>query len=243
MKYNNQHLIEVYCGYQFQNETLEWDSTYFGRFYEQIKVKGFTEKQERKGFQITFDGNLQKQDFSSVKSQQIEDQMIFKNNEKGWAIIMGKNLLSFHIVKNYPGWDIFVSEFIKPFTEIYKNLGLGAGARQCNIVYLNKFTRKSSDSLSDYFKIISPLDKGFGVEKNISIQRVFENENNFLVVKMNSLRQIPNDNIVINLECGAICKSSECMNGQDWIYQANETHKPIFLFFESIITENLKKEL
>ena len=47
----------------------------------------------------------------------------------------------------------------------------------------------------------------------------------------------------INLECGAICKSVVCINNNDWIFQANQTHEPIKDFFESLISEKLRKEL
>lgn len=241
MQYSNRHLVEVNCGFQFANETTPWDSTFFGQFYEKIKTTGFTERQERKGVQIKFDGNLKNKGAAPLSSSEIEDHIIFKNNDKGIAIAMGKNKISFHIVKEYSNWGNFVTNLIEPYTKIYRELGLGNGVRQCSIVYLNRFIKKSDEKLSDYFTIISPIDIKFGIERTTSIQRIIENDANFLITKLNSQARL--DGLNINLECGAICKSTVCMNTPDWIYQANQTHEPIFNFFESIITEKLRKEL
>lgn len=241
MQYSNRHLVEVNCGFQFLNETTAWDSTYFGLFYEKIMTEGFTERQERKGVQIKFDGNLKNKGAGPITSSEIEDQIIFKNNARGMAIAMGKNRISFHIVKDYKGWGEFITNFIEPYTKIYRELGLGNGPRQCSIVYLNQFIKQNDEKLSDYFTIISPIDTKFGIERTTSIQRVIENDINFLIAKLNS--QARPDGLNINLECGAICKSVVCMNAQDWMYQANQTHEPINNFFESLITEKLRKEL
>ena len=241
MQYSNHHLVEVNCGFQFLNETTTWDSTFFGQFYDKIKSGGFTERQERKGFQIKFDDNLNNKDSKILTSSEIEDQIIFKNNATGMAIAMGKNKISFHVVKNYTNWDDFVTILIEPYSKIYKDLGLGNGIRQCNIVYLNRFVKQINEKLSDYFTIITSIDSKFGIETSTSIQRVIENDTNLLITKLNS-QALP-DGLNINLECGAICKSVVCMNNSDWIHQANKTHEPINDFFESIITKKLRKEL
>lgn len=237
-QYSNKHLIEVSCGFQFPQETMTWDSTYFGQYYDKIKDVGFTEKQERKGVQITFNniasGNV------PVSSSEIEDQVIFKNNFNGWAIAMGRNKISFHIVNNYSNWNDFVENFISPFLNKYLELGLGNGIRNCNIVYLNRFEKAITEKLSDYFTIISQINSDFGIEKNTSLQRVIENEKNILITRLNT--QVANDKLNINFECGAICKSLECMS-QEWKRQAENTHEPIRLFFESLITEKLRNEL
>lgn len=91
--------MKLICGFQFLNETTAWDSTFFGQFYEKIKSEGFTERQERKGVQIKFDGNLKNKGAVPLTSSEIEDQIIFKNNITGMPIAMGKNRISFHIVK------------------------------------------------------------------------------------------------------------------------------------------------
>jgi uncharacterized protein (TIGR04255 family) len=240
-QYSNGHLIEVNCGFQFLNETTEWDSTFFGLYYEKIKELGFVEKQQRKGVQIKFEGNLIDTDKSPITSSQVEDQVVFRNNDKGWAIVMGKNKISFHIVKGYTVWNDFVGNFIKPFSELYKSLGLGNGTHQCSVVYLNNFIKPKTEKLSDFFTLISPLDAKFGLESNTFVQRIISDKDNLLIAKFNSL--LNNDNLNITLECGAVCVNKTSIESQDWLQQADSTHDPIKDFFEELITEKLRKEL
>ena len=241
MQYSNKHLIEVNCGFQFTEETSQWDSTFFGQYYERIKIKGFTEKEERKGVQIIFNNISVEPAKPLVSTSPVEDQVIFRDNTRGLAIIIGKGKISFHCVQNYGTWDIFVSNFIKPFYEIYEELGLGNGKRQCNVVYLNRFERNHEIELSKYFSIISSLDNKFGNEVITNVQRLFSNKENLLIVKLNS--QIVEEKQIINLECGAVCINEDFMNAKDWISQANQTHEPIKSFFEAVITNELKNEL
>jgi uncharacterized protein (TIGR04255 family) len=239
-QYSNHHLIEVNCGFQFPQETLGWDSTFFGQYYEKIKSKGFNEKEERKGVQITFK-EVRDSGQSPFTSSEIEDQVIFKDNEKGWAIAMGKSKISFHIVKGYTNWNDFLSHFIVPYFTFYKELGLGNGVRQCNMVYLNRFSKSPAEKLSDYFTMISEIDSKFGIETTTVLQRIIENDSNLLITKLHT--QILPSGPSINLECGAICKSIVCMNSEDWASQANQTHQPIREFFESLITQKLRDQL
>ena len=130
--------------------TVVWHSTFFGQYYEKIKDSGFIKREERKSVQITFNGLLQASKNPPITASQIEDQVIFRNVDKGWAILIGKERISFHCVKDYLGWDCFLNDFILPFSEYYKSLGLGNGKRQCSIVYLNKLTKGTNENLSDY---------------------------------------------------------------------------------------------
>jgi uncharacterized protein (TIGR04255 family) len=241
VKYSNNQLVEVNCGFQFPKETIAWDSTFFGQYYERIKELGFKDKEERKGVQITFNGLLVDSKDPDVATSQIEDQVIFRNREKGLAILIGKGKVSFHCVNEYKGWENFLNDFLMPFSEHYKALGLGNGKRQCSVVYLNRFTKSVDEKLSDYLTIISPLEQKFGIEIVSSVQRVISNKENLLIAKLNSqvIEKIQN----VNLECGSVCVNEECMNSNDWFYQANQTHEPILSFFEAIITEKLRNEL
>lgn len=241
MDNSNTHLVEVNCGFNFPEETETWDSTFFGQFYEKIKSKGFDRKEERKGVQFTFNAGLISTGNAPITTSQVEDQVIFWNSEKHEAILIGKNRVSFHIVKNYTSWEKFCSEIIVPYSRIYQDLGLGNGKRHCSIVYLNRFVKPLGEDLSQYFKIISPVAPKFGKEVMTFVQRVISNDRNLLIAKLNS--QILDSSQIVNLECGAVCVNEDCMKGEDWIYQANQTHQPILNFFEEIITSKLKSEL
>ena len=243
MAYSNKHLIEVTCGFQFNNETSKWDSVYFGQYYDKIKDQGFTERQEKKGIQIQVNANPADSSTSiKTTSQNLEDQVIFKNPSNGWAVKIGKGKISFHIVNNYTIWEDFLNLFIKPYVEKYLDLGLGNGPRQCNVIYLNRFLKPATENLSDYFTVVSPMNLDFGIETTTFVQRVFNDKGkNLLITKLNS-KTIDKTN-TINLECGAVCINNDSINSVDWVDQANSTHAPIKAFFEAIITEKLRKEL
>jgi len=238
MPSGNRHLIEVICSFSFLEETTEWDSIFFGSFYELIKADGFTERQERKGVQISFSGNLNNGLEPPVPSaHSIEAQVIFKNPVKGTAILLGKNQLSFHCLSNYSTWENFISTVVRPYSERYRSLGLGNGKQQCSIVYLNRFQYSGQDDLSEYFNLITPLSKDLGNEMSTTVQRVVSNGKNLLIAKLN--KATAEDVQTVNLECGSVCIDGSIMGSDDWIGQANSTHEPVRDFFNAIVTQKL----
>ena len=121
MNYKNKHLTEVVCGFEFERDSNPWDSTYFGQYFEKIKQDGFSEKQERKSLQIQFNhSNFQAPMISTSSGE--DDEVIFKNNLKGWAILLGKSKISFHIVRDYKKWEDFRDNLIVPFYNKYLEL-------------------------------------------------------------------------------------------------------------------------
>jgi hypothetical protein len=152
---------------------------------------------------------------------------------------MSKGVISFHILKDYAGWAFFRDDLIRPFYTLYQDLGLGSGRRNCTVMYLNRFEKPISYHLSDYFTIVSDIDKAFGPEKNTVIQRLFKGSEDQLLLTKLSTQDIPNEKYQINLECGAISLQSN----NNWIDQAEHTHAPIQSFFESIITDKQRQEL
>jgi uncharacterized protein (TIGR04255 family) len=163
MPYSNKHLTEVICSFEFLEVSMKWDSIYFGSYFEKIRPLGFTERQERKAMKFqTLPGNS---NTGSIPPLTPEDQFVFKNPAKNWGITMSKGVISFHILKEYASWMIFRDELIVPFYTLYLDLGLGSGLRNCTVMYLNQFEKRVSDNLSDYFTIVSNIDKQFGPEK------------------------------------------------------------------------------
>jgi uncharacterized protein (TIGR04255 family) len=240
MPKTNKHLIEVNCSFQFLEETTVWDSTFFGQFYEKIKPLGFDEKQERKGVQITFDGSKGLANMVSSPTM-IDDQVLFFNQDKSIAIALAKQKISFHWLKDYTSWEDFMQKVVKPNFQLYQGLGLGNGKRQCSIVYLNRFENPITEMLSEYFTIVSHLEKtSFGNEIATFVQRVFTNENYLLIAKLNTT--IQNDICVSNLECGSICNNEQLMSSIDWFKQTEVLHEPLKSFFEATITEKLKSK-
>lgn len=241
--YKNNHLLEVNCGFHFDVNNSNWDSTYFGQFYDKIKDSGFNEKIERKGIQVTIKEDKEETN-ARIASQEIEDQVIFKNTSKGLAIILAKDKISFHSLGKYIDWENFSVNFIKPIFEIYSNLGLGTGKVKCNVIYLNRFIIDKNSKISEHLNFINEinnLEDVFEVDSNF--QRVFRKEDLTLLLRGNYVIDKNNlSNKIINLECGSIIDNSR-INNENLLNIINKVHSPIRELFENSITEQLKNTL
>lgn len=241
--YKNNHLLEVNCGFHFNTNDSNWDSTYFGQFYDKIKGFGFNEKIERKGIQVTIKEDKEETK-ARIASQEIEDQVIFKNTNKGLAIILAKDKISFHSLGNYIDWDNFSNSFIKPMFEIYLNLGLDYGNVKCNVVYLNRFSIDENSKISEHLNFINEINNLEGIyEVDSNFQRVFRKNDLTLLLRGNYIIDKNNlSNKVINLECGSIIEIPK-INKQNLIEIIDKVHSPIRELFENSITDQLKKTL
>lgn len=237
-KYNNNHLIEVNCGFHFLDES-NWDSTYYGQFYDLVKSEGFNEKTERKGIQVTIKDDKTTTS-SKIASQEIEDQIIFKNNQKGLAIMIAKNKLSFHAVKNYKGWEDFTTTFVLPILDKYLNLGLGKGNFKLNCLYLNRFETEIGKATSSYLTFINDISKFEDlIEVDNNFRRIFRLNDLTLLVRGNRKNgNLGNENF-LHLECGSFLDSNNLsVKNIDTILE--KVHGPVRDLFENCITENLK---
>lgn len=241
--YKNNHLLEVNCGFHFDLNDSRWDSTYFGQFYDKIKNSGFNEKIERKGIQVTIKEDKEETK-ARIASQDIEDQVIFKNSNKGLAIILAKDKISFHSLGKYLDWDDFSTNFIKPIFKIYSNLGLGTGNAKCNVVYLNRFIIDKNSRISEHLNFINEINNVEDVyEVDSNFQRIFKKNDLTLLLRGNYIIDKNNpSNKIINLECGSIMDNSK-VNNENLLNIINKVHSPIRELFENSITEQLKNTL
>jgi len=240
--YKNNHLLEVNCGFHFTINNSVWDSTYFGQFYDKIKDSGFNEKIERKGIQVTI-----KEDKDSTKSrmasQEVEDQVIFKNSNKGLAVILAKDKISFHSLGKYTNWSNFSIDFIKPMFEIYSNLGLGNGNVICNVIYLNRFILDKDSKISQQLNFLNEIDNiGNAYEIDSNFQRVFKKEDLTLLLRGNYKIDKNTTNKILNFECGSIIDVPQVTN-ESLLHIIDKAHLPIRELFENSITEQLKNTL
>lgn len=241
--YKNKHLLEVNCGFHFDLNDSKWDSTYFGQFYDKIKNSGFNEKIERKGIHVTIKEDKEVTN-SRIASQEIEDQVIFKDPNNGLAIILAKDKISFHSLGNYIDWDNFSKKFVKSMFEIYLNLGLGSENAKCNVVYLNRFIIDKNSKISEHLNFINEinnLDEVYEVDSNF--QRVFRKNDLTLILRGNYIIDKNNlSNKIINLECRSIIDHTK-INKDNVLDVINKVHSPIRELFENSITEQLKQTL
>lgn len=241
--YKNNHLVEVNCGFHFDMNESRWDSTYFGQFYDKIKDSGFNEKIERKGIQVTIKDNKEETK-SRIASQEIEDQVVFKNTRDSLAIILAKDKISFHSLGKYIDWDSFSNLFVKPMFEIYLNLGLGTAKAICNVVYLNRFIIDKDSKISEHLNFINEINNLEDVyEIDSNFQRVFRKNDLRLLLRGNYVIDKNNSsNKIINLECGSIIDELK-INKDNLIDTINKVHSPIRELFDNSITEQLKSTL
>jgi uncharacterized protein (TIGR04255 family) len=89
------NLTEVLCGFWFSPSANVWDSTYFGKYYEQIRPLDYDIKEEQKGIQIKFE--VKPEGGKSVPTSEMnetESRMVFRNTAEASAILMLYNRLS-----------------------------------------------------------------------------------------------------------------------------------------------------
>lgn len=243
--YTNQHLREVVCGFNFSEKEIIWDSTYFGQYFERIRGLGFNTREERPGIQIDFgdipvDGNAE----LNVSAQKVESTMLFKNEARGWAISLGKDHISFHIVKGYDGWENFIANLIAPGLEAYCDLGLFSGKVKNTLAYLNQFSFSDENWMENYFTFLKPIGTTFGVESNTTIQRTFYyRQHLMLLMRLNTSLSSANNSRIVNLECGSMTGNFVVADPKLWRELISQTHEPIGEFFNSLITNNLKSSL
>ncbi len=244
-QYSNKFLQEVICGFNFIESGIIWSSIYFGKYANQIEGLGFDNQEEQRGFQINFgEGVVDQDSLPRVSAQEIESKMLFRDENLGRAIMLAKDQISFHIVRNYEGWESFSAGLIEKGMEAYKKVGLLQGKVRANMAYITRFELNPDEPLSDYFTFLNSVGTAFGKEKNTHIHRIFDEEDQdaFLVVRLDSTLNESGTKSVI-LQTGAITKPGIKRDDLDWEQLADMAHTPIRDFFESLITEKLRNIL
>ncbi|SDH70780.1 TIGR04255 family protein [Pedobacter terrae] len=236
--YSNRHLKEVVCTFKFIQGSVKWDSAFFGQYFDKIIGYGFTERQEKKGIVFQFNPAMGNQ-ASTV--QEGESQMIFRNPEKNYAITMGNQFISFHIVSTYKNWEVFNEKLMKPFMEKYIELGIYEKLFSCQLVYLNSFGFSPNDNLSEYFMVISNPLTQFGREANVQVAKNYITHNGIILNLRITPQPAGTDGLIpYMLECGATGTMQEGADIKDWQKISSDVRQPVRDFFESIITHKLR---
>lgn len=242
--YTNNNLREVVCSFNFLDEDdITWDSGYFGQYYDKIKDLGFTQRNERKGIKIQFNGNAdQITEGGAASVEEVGSEMIFRNPEKGLAIIMGDRKISFHIVTGYIDWYTFYETFMRPCLNLYLEVGIYKRPDFCQVIYLNEFTFDPWESLADFFTIVTPPLSDVGIEGSVLVQKNYIANQLGLLVKLNA-NPTPDEKKFVIVECGATSLPYPENQELGLLALANKTKEPIRDFFENIITDKLRSIL
>ncbi|NDC42629.1 MAG: TIGR04255 family protein [Chitinophagia bacterium] len=237
--YSNKFVTEVACTFQFEEGEVVWDSAYFGQYFDKIKDLGFTTRQERKGFQLKIEGNVSEQLLTSVSEE--GTQMVFQDLQRGFAIVLGRAHLSFHIVGTYKNWMSFEQSLLLPFYSLYEELGLYNHIASCNVLYLNKFLIGTSEKLADYFTAVSPKINDIGTPLQYFTQQVYPytGSNGNLTFKL-LCNHLGDEKLEVSLECSCFCANDTEATAPQL---AKHTRAPLRALFESSITDKLREIL
>jgi uncharacterized protein (TIGR04255 family) len=199
---DNQHLAEVLCSVWFNPEENEWDSTFFGKFYDVVISRGYTEKKEQKIVEVKVETQNKNANFSEGKPR-----MIFTNNSLKAAITISDHFVSFHKLAPYENWSSLISEIAIPGLEMYRNIGLGKGKiREVQCLYLNRYEYYGAEKIAKRFKFLPDLPQAS--ETNIFFQARYDiSETGFVQLKLNGNRE--NEILPLYFECSSYIRNSD----------------------------------
>lgn len=226
-------LTEVLCAFWFSPDGNDWDSTYFGKYFDIIKEKGFTIKEEQRAVQL----NLQFKPHDSgsgIKPEtdykEGEGRMIFRTEDKSKAIILSKHFISFHELGEYSGWDNLINELVTPFLKDYQSLGLGNSILQVQSLFLNSFNIPSETRLSDVFSFMPKLnDFTPSSESNVIFQSQYNlNPNLLVLIKLNGALNPSTNSKELVFECSSFASKHANVTDDQLIKDAHEQANRIF---------------
>ncbi len=228
------HLTEVLCGFWFNPKSNIWDSTFFGKYHEKMQSLGYNKKEEQKGIQIKFE--LKPEGGKNVPTSEMNEtdsRMVFKDTENAYAILIASNFLSFHKLEPYDNWEALMAKQVNPGMKEYLSLGLGNDIVQVQALYLNRYTLKMEEKLSDYFNFIPSIqDFGNGIENNLVFQSQYELEPNLMQqIKLNAVLDTVSKTKNVFLECSCFATAH---NGLSWEKLAQQAHDQNNIVFKSI---------
>lgn len=223
------HLAEVLCGFWFRKESNTWDSTCFGKFFDQIYKLGYVEKQEQKAVQFKVELNPHKE-IPIPEMSEGDVRMIFKNPQKNAAIILSNNFISFHKLPDYKDWSTFINEIVKPGLNVYKEIGLGKDLVQVQSLYLNKYEFSIDKQLSDVFSFLpKTVEFGIGFENNLSFQSQYELAPNISVIlKLNCHSDSIKKEKSAFLECTSFARNTGADSEDVLIKSAHDKTNQVF---------------
>jgi len=232
-KFPGHQLTEVLCGFWFDPESNQWDSTYFGEFHNLAKELGYNEKQEQKGFQIKFNLSPQNTESSKAEPNEMETRMVFKNPEKQSAIIVAPNYISIHKLPPYDSWERLLEE-VEPLLDIYFSLSLGKSLLQANVAYINQIELDRFESISEKFGILPQADVlRPGLQQNLFFQSQYSFDPNLLAHLKLFQNKVSEKNIGFVFECS--CLAINYTREDTWKNLIQAAHDKSNEIFNSII--------
>ncbi|MDP1996238.1 MAG: TIGR04255 family protein [Gallionella sp.] len=155
-QYRNPPILEAVCEVSFAPATDEWNISYPWLFYEKVKniYTGAPKEQKLVRLDSSPPGLLEKEvsPFTVVEQSKIQ----FPLADDTALIAVGPNVLSAHVKRPYPGWDIFKGRIAEALKE-YIGVASPTGIRKIGLRYINQVTIPDPQpNVANYFTIPPP---------------------------------------------------------------------------------------
>ncbi len=233
--YPNPPLIEAICEFHF-DPSSGWDATTPGLIYKELE-KDFPQKEQVMQVNVSFRDDLLSPSTNMIAISR------FTRQDNEVVIQVGPNLLTVNHLKPYSSWDYFRT-LIEQGLNIYKQIVHPSALQGIAVRYINKVEFDTPTvEIEDFFEFypyMGPrLPQPYGAFL-MNVQIPYENNRDFLTMKMNPAPDSTIDKLIVLFEIGYylnILGSIDIDNIDSWI---EEAHSRIEEVFEASITDKLR---
>jgi uncharacterized protein (TIGR04255 family) len=147
--YRHDPIEEALCELRFEPST-EWDLTFPGCFYEQVKEEYPGKPRQQNVMEAGFQA-LTDTDSPTFQLRGTFGKVQFPSKDARKLVAVGPDILSVHVLRPYPSWEDFFPRIGKA-CEKYQEVAQPAGVRSISLRYINRVQIKAdSVDLDDYF--------------------------------------------------------------------------------------------
>lgn len=238
IKYKNPPLEEVVCDFRFELENPN-DSILPGLLYSKIQ-DDYPKRKQRINPLVTSPGIEQE-----IIIQPISQ---FYNNEETQIIQVGIDLLSIHVIKDYPNWENYKPIILK-ILSIYKEIANPISIKRIGLRAINKVSISKEPyeitQLDDYFQFYPvspfmgnpPMNAFF-----VQVETPFNDDRDKLILRNGTIvAESENKSaFLLDIDYSTIKPKFVLFERVDeWLEEAHEKMKNAF---ESCITEKLREQ-
>ena len=150
-QYQNPPILEAVCEVWFAPANEEWNISYPWLFYERVKsiYTGAPKEQKLVRLEPPPTGLPEKETSPFTVVEQ--SKTLFSLADDTALVAIGPNVLSTHVKRPYPGWDVFRGRIAEALTE-YIGVANPTGVRKIGLRYINQVTiAEPQPNVADYF--------------------------------------------------------------------------------------------
>ena len=244
--YKNPPVIETLCEFAFMES--EWNPTLPGLFFERVRDKYPTlEPVSQIGFEFQVAAGE-----VSTKTNKLDDAVRFANEGRTQLIQIGKNSLTVHRLKPYPGykeWRLVVDDALSMYIDVVKPLA----CERIGLRYINEIVIPlGTFALESYFAFSPrlPENMGVGIRKfftTVEIQTIHPSEKQIIHPSQQMTAAIGTGasqgegKTAIFLDLYATQPVQNLIALEGLLSKVDEAHQSIGAVFETIITKSTRE--